>query len=312
MPSADLSAEGIPREDGIVINFSVIIFSSFIVIIAFLVRGLAGFGSGLLMVPSLLLLLDIMGFSEVMRLVVPTANILAVLSSILLLFTFRTREWIRKDVLLMMIAGAVVGSILGVYVLASYSSDILKKFMGLFLCFYALRMLFTKKKDKKEISNRWGLLAGFLGGSIGGMFGTGGPPVIIYLSRQIKDKRMFRATLLMYFLVVNAWQCATFCCVRLVNWDVIKFVLFLIPAFILGNIIGSVLHIKINQKLFNIAVASILLLSGIFLVLPDFTTDTVQSDTELEAKANRASGLKWIFERELFVCQIKQNFWPLI
>jgi len=230
------------------------------VTIAFLIRGLTGFGSGLLMVPLLLLFLDI-------KLVVPTAVSLAVLCGILLISTFQTRKWIRKDVLLMMIAGVIMGTVLGTYVLASYKSSLLKKLFGIFISGYALKMLLWDKGKGGEVKSYVGLIAGFLGGCLGGMFGTGGPPVIIYLNRKIRDKRAFRATLILYFLVGNTWQFVTYCYARLINEKVLKFILYLLPAFIIGNLVGSILHIKINQVLFNRIVALVLLVTGVFLIL---------------------------------------------
>jgi hypothetical protein len=251
---------------------------------AFLIRGLTGFGSGLLMVPMLLLLLDLTGLAEPIKLVVPTAVSLAVICGVFLLSTFQTRKWIRKDVLLMMIAGMVIGIVLGTYVLASYKSSLLKRLLGLFISGYALKMLLWSKPAGREVDNPLrathasplhpfgkgdyvGLIAGFLGGCLGGMFGTGGPPVIIYLNRKVKDKRSFRATLVLYFLVSNTWQFATYCYARLINWEVLKFALYLLPAFIVGNLVGSVLHIRINQLVFNRIVAVVLLVTGLLLIL---------------------------------------------
>ena len=199
------------------------------------------------MVPMLLLLFDLMGLGESIRLVVPTAASLAVLSGIVLISTFRTWKWVRKDVLLMMIAGVVIGMPLGTYVLASVESSLLKRLFGLFLMGYALKMLMGwKASGKEEPKNHIGLIAGFLGGCSGGMFAAGAPPVIIYLNRKIADKQAFRATLILYFLVANSWQCATLFYVGLINGDVLRFALYMLPAFIVGNLIGSVLHIKIN------------------------------------------------------------------
>ncbi len=203
-----------------------------------------------------------------MRLVVPTAASLAVPSGIILISTFRTRKWVRKDVLLMMIAGVVVGMPLGTYVLASVESDLLKRLFGLFLMGYALKTLFWRKGTVRETRNYSGLIAGFLGGCSGGMFGAGAPPVIIYLNRKIADKQAFRATLILYFLVANSWQCATLFYIRLINADVLRFVLYMLPAFIIGNLIGSVLHIKTNQALFDKIVALVLLVAGLFLMIP--------------------------------------------
>lgn len=238
----------------------IIILSSVIVLIAFLIRGLTGFGSGLLAVPLLLLFLD-------RRLVVPTAASLAVLSGILLLSTFKTRKWIRKDLLLTMVGGALLGTPLGTYVLASYTSSLLERLFGLFLFGYALKMLFWGKGRNREVKNYVGLIAGFLGGCLGGMFATGGPPVIIYLNWKIKDKRVFRATLTLYFLIANSWQYVTYCYTGLITGDILRFTAWLLPAFVIGAMAGSVLHIKINQVLFNRIVALVLLITGILLML---------------------------------------------
>jgi uncharacterized membrane protein YfcA len=228
---------------------------------AFLIRGLTGFGSGLLMVPLLFLFLDT-------KLVVPTAASLAVLCGIFLISTFQTRKWVRKDVLLMMILGVLVGMPVGTYVLASCRSSLLKCLFGVFLSGYALKMLFGGKGKDKDIKNYVGLIAGFLGGCLGGMFGTGGPPIVIYLNRKIKDKRTFRATLILYFLVANTWQFMTQCYAGLITREVLKFIAYLLPAFIIGNLVGSILHIKINQVLFNRIVALVLLTTGVFLTWP--------------------------------------------
>ena len=98
------------------------------------------------------------------------------------------------------------------------------------------------------------------------MFATGGPPVIIYLSSKIKDKSAFRATLIFYFLVVNTLQFVIYYYARLISRDVLEFILYSIPALIVGNLAGAVMHIKINQVLFNRIVALILLVTGAFLI----------------------------------------------
>jgi uncharacterized membrane protein YfcA len=221
---------------------------------------LTGFGSGLLMVPLMALFLD-------MKVIVPTGMILAVLSGFLLLFTFQTRKWIRKELLLFLISGAIVGTVLGTYALASYNSQLIKRFLGIFISGYALKMLFEGQSKIIEIKNYIGVITGFLSGILGGMFGTGGPPVVIYLRKKILDKQEFRATLIFYFLITNSWQFTTYCFAGLVNRNILKFTIYLLPAFIVGNLIGTILHIKINQNIFNKIIALVLIITGIFLII---------------------------------------------
>jgi uncharacterized membrane protein YfcA len=228
--------------------------------LAFVIRGLTGFGSGLLMVPLMILFLD-------MKLVVSVAAVFAIPSGIMLILTFKTWHWLRKDILPVLIGGAIVGTIIGAYILASYKSDILKKIFGLFLVGYALKTLFWKRTSLKKPNRYIGILAGFLGGGLGGLFSTGGPPVVIYLNSIINDKRIFRATILFYLLVINSWQFVTYIYYGLITVDVLKFSLYLFPAFIIGNLTGALIHIKINDLLFNRIVAIILLVTGITILL---------------------------------------------
>jgi hypothetical protein len=208
----------------------------------------------------MLLFLDI-------KIVVSIAAVFAVPSGIMLIFTFQTRKWIRKDVLPMLISGAIIGTIIGTYIIASYKSDILKKAFGIFLVLYALKMLFWNKNKLKEPNKYFGILAGFLGGTLGGMFSTGGPPVVIYLNSITNDKKIFRSTILFYLLVVNTWQLITYIYSGLITTNVLILSLYLAPAFIIGSLLGSLIHIKINDSLFNKVIALVLLITGITIII---------------------------------------------
>jgi uncharacterized protein len=207
------------------------------------------------MVPIMLLFLDI-------KLVVPVSVILTTLCGFILLTTFQTRKWIRKDVLPTLISAGIIGTVVGTFMLTSFKSDILKKLLGVFIIAYALKMLFWNKSNGKEPKNYIGIIAGLFGGILGGLFSTGGPPVVIYLNKKTCDRRIFRATIIFYFLVINLWQFAVYCYTGLVTTNVLKFSLYLLPAFVAGNLIGAFLHIKINDVLFNRIVAIVLLITG--------------------------------------------------
>lgn len=212
------------------------------------------------MVPLMVLFLD-------MKVVASIAAVFAVPSGIMLILTFQTKKWVRKDVLPMLIFGAIIGTAIGTYIIASYKSDILKRAFGIFLVIYALKMLFWNKNKLNEPSKYFGALAGFLGGILGGMFSTGGPPVVIYLNSITNDKKIFRSTILFYLLVVNTWQLITYIYSGLITMDVLKLSLYLVPAFVIGSFLGSLIHIKINDNLFNKIIALILLITGITIII---------------------------------------------
>src|SRR3989304_3194622 len=121
------------------------------------------------MVPLLLLFLDI-------KIVIPTASILALTGGAFLFSTFQTRKWVRKDMLLLLIPPHMVGIAFSTYVLVSIKSSLLKTLLGLFIMGYALKILFrgAGSEGDKEFKNYVGIIAAFLSGITRGLFAAGG------------------------------------------------------------------------------------------------------------------------------------------
>ena len=246
-------------------SVQMVLLASSIVFFAFMVRGLTGFGSGPVMVPLLLFFIDI-------KIVVPVAAVHAVLTGCLLLFTFQTRKFVRKDLFYILIPGGIVGTVAGSYILTSFRSDILKILFGLFVIAFSLHDLFLEAKrtvvakEAQEAKTYRGLFAGFLGGITGGLFASAGPPIVMYLTRKLKDKNAFRATLVLYFLVQDPWRLIAYAGTGLMSWDILKFSLVLIPAMVAGNFTGSALVQRVNQVLFRRIVSLVLLGIGVALL----------------------------------------------
>ena len=149
--------------------FTEFFLASVVTFSAFSVLGLTGFGSGLVMVPVLLLFLNI-------KLVVP--SVLVLHGMILLFFTFTLRKLVEKRLLPLVLSGGFIGVFLGTYVLATYESLLLKKIFGIVVMLFALNMFFGgEKKRVLKLGNLVGFFAGLVSGAISALFGMGGPPV---------------------------------------------------------------------------------------------------------------------------------------
>lgn len=98
-------------------------------------------------------------------------------------------EWTR---LVPMIA---VGTALGVTLLVNLPRQAATLALGVFVSVYALWSLRKKALAGKPVSAAWAWLAGFAGGITSTVFGAGGPPYVIYLSRRGLTPAQFRATL---------------------------------------------------------------------------------------------------------------------
>jgi len=89
---------------------------------------------------------------------------------------------------------ALFGATLGVTLLVGLPRDASMLALGLFLLAYGVWTLRSRISDT-PLSARWSLPFGFSGGMLGTLFGIGGPPYVIYLTRRILDKDRLRATI---------------------------------------------------------------------------------------------------------------------
>ncbi len=107
---------------------------------------------------------------------------------------------------------------------------------------------------------------GLLSGLLGGIFGTGGPPVIIYLAGFGLDKGAFRATLLWFFLIMSFIRGGTYLHAGLLNWQIIHASLWLLPPSIVGTLAGLALHHRLTERRFALLVCILLTLLGTLLL----------------------------------------------
>jgi uncharacterized membrane protein YfcA len=98
------------------------------------------------------------------------------------------------------------------------------------------------------------------------VYQTGAPPVVVYLSHQT-DKKTFRATMLAFWSILDIWVLLLYFYSGLINISVVNFSVFLLPALILGIIVGNKLNENINEDLFKKIIGVILVFTGILLAL---------------------------------------------
>jgi len=241
------------------ITLEIIILAGLIVMLGHFIKGLSGFASALFAIPLLVIFLDI-------RFVVPVFLLFDFISGLVL--TIQTRKSIDKGNALLLLSGLVVGTAIGTYILVSFGDDILRRIFGVLVILFALKILIWNNEGaKKQISKIWAPVSGFLGGCVGGMFGLNGPPMVLYLTHQLKDKQVFRATLYGVFFVDACYRLILYSFNRLITIEVIKFALYLTPFLLVGLILGSKLNTKIEESLFRKVIAVILIGTGVLLLI---------------------------------------------
>lgn len=229
--------------------------------LAYFIRGISGFGSGLVAVPLLALVFPL-------SLVVPFILLLDFTASLVLGgVNFRQVRW---DEVKPLMPFGMLGVVLGTTLLVSLPRQPLLIGLGLFILVFALRSLLDLHGDKPA-SRWWALPASLTGGTVGGMFGTGGPPYVIYLSHRLKDKGELRATFSGVFFLEGLFRIGSFVAAGLLGkaevWQSYALGLPVALAALYG---GSHVHTGLNRAQMTRVIGVLLLLSSLSVFVKAF------------------------------------------
>lgn len=120
-------------------------------------------------------------------------------------FLRRHTDWRR---FLWLMAGAALGTPMGVWMLATAELIVLGRVVGALILIFALYSLWNPRFAGRRLSALWGVLAGAMSGFFSGAASVGGPAVVIFLLISGLDKNTIKATLAAYFGANLLWKLA--------------------------------------------------------------------------------------------------------
>ncbi|HSJ81366.1 MAG TPA: sulfite exporter TauE/SafE family protein [Thiobacillus sp.] len=228
-----------------------------ILLVAYFIRGITGFGSGLISVPLLALFLPL-------QFVVPLILLLDFTASIVIGgFNFKRVKWDEVGVL---IPFGMVGVILGTSLLVNLPPEPMLIALAGFVFVFAMRSLLNLHGDKL-ISRGWAVPASLTGGTVGALFGTGGPPYVIYLSHRIRDKSELRATFSALFFTEGLTRIGSFLVAGLLMTASVWVAFFAALPLVLGALyLGGRVHVGIGPAQMTRLVGVLLLVSSVSLL----------------------------------------------
>ena len=230
--------------------------------------GFSGFGFALIAVPPLTLVLGDP------HLVIPLELLMATFCVMVL--SANKLRFIKEPAVIFIVIGMFAGIPVGAYVLANFEAGLLKKILGAVVILFGAHIYLEASRDRDpktwdSIGRSGGIIVaivvGVLSGIAGGMFGTSGPPLVIYVDHFAKDKSAFRAQLLVLFLLNDLFRIPLYVRYSLMTLDILKFALWLLPAVCVGLFLGSRMHFEVSEKTFGRAVAAMLCISGVLLLI---------------------------------------------
>jgi uncharacterized membrane protein YfcA len=230
-----------------------LLLAAAIVLSAYFIRGISGFGSGLIAVPLLALFLPL-------TFVVPMI-LITDFSAALALGT-HTRRHARWDEIWPLLPFSLTGIVAGATLLINLPKPPLLAALGLFVLAFGVRSVLNLH-GTRTLSRRWAIPTGLLGGTVSALFGTGGPPYVIYLNHRLHNKGELRATFSGLFILEGGLRIVTFLIAGLfLDVRLLFAILAALPLVALGLYLGNRVHIGLAPAQMQRLLGGLLLVSG--------------------------------------------------
>ena len=230
-----------------------LIFASIIILLASIVQGATSFGFSLLALPLLGLLFEL-------KIVVPTLVVFSLVLNFIILIKLKMKPHL-KDIGLLAIF-AVVCIPIGVQLLIVVDETKLKLFVSILLIVISLIMISGVKLNIKNKKLSY-IITGILSGILNGAVSLSGPPVVVLLANDDKNKNEFRSSLTFLFVLLNIVTIALYLKRGLFENPELINMFYLLPVMVIGTYIGIHLGNKIDDSKFKKVVLILLLIMGI-------------------------------------------------
>lgn len=231
----------------------VLVAAPIIVLSAYVLFGISGFGSALVSIP---LLAHFLPLTTVLPLMVMLDFSAAFTTA------WRSRRAVDVSEARRVLPAMLAGILVGVLLLRSLPGPAVLAALGVFVAGYGLAGLLRRGR-----AFRLPALAahptGLLGGLLGAMFGVGGPVYAVYFTGRIADSARRRATLSAVFTVSTGLRIAAFVAAGLLaETHLLVSAAALLPLMLAGTAIGRRIHGRMTPTQVGVLVHALLLVSG--------------------------------------------------
>lgn len=232
---------------------TLLIVAPLIVVFAYFIFGIGGFGSAIVAIPLLANWVPL-------TFLVPLFVLLDFCASMTV--GRRAAAHIARDEIKWLAPCMLIGIVLGVTLLVSLPQEPLLVALGLFACMVGVQNL-TRPGFTRHIHKFWSVPAGVIGGALGALFGTGGPVYVIYLSKRLADKSQIRATVSIMITLSTILRIVSYLIGGLLlSTKLLLTALLLLPLAFLGIALGTRLHLGLSDVQTRRMIGVLLLLSG--------------------------------------------------
>lgn len=233
-----------------------LIFGMLTFFVSALLQALTGFGLSILAIPLITIVIS-------PKVTVPILLIYSMIVNIAVLYS--SRKFIDFSRIWLLLISGIIGIPLGTKLLLVVDTNYLKLFIGILILGFGI--LLFKGVRKKLKHEKLGMIPiGFVSGIMGASISMSGPPLIIFLSNQNVEKQTFRASLALYFVLMNTFTIPIYIYNNLITPEVINYSLKFSPGLILGVILGNMFSHKIKEEHFRKFTLILLIILGVLAI----------------------------------------------
>ena len=236
---------------------AVLIAAPFIVLAAYTVFGISGFGSSLISIPLLAHFLPL-------KVVVPLMVLLDFTAA--LTSGLKQRAEVDRTEVKSVLPGMLVGILGGVLLLRNLPGESLLVALGVFIIGFGTFSL-LRRNPVRALPRFFAFPTGMLGGLLGALFGTGGPVYVVYFSSRLHDPAKLRATMSVVFTLSTGMRITMFVISGLLlDWHLLAAAVALSPLMTLGTRLGQHIHVSLSQAQIAKVISVLLIASGASLI----------------------------------------------
>jgi uncharacterized membrane protein YfcA len=238
-------------------SFEAIVVASLIVVFAYGVFAITGFGSTLIAVPLLAHIFPL-------KFVIPMVVALDCVGS--LRMGLKLRANVHKKEFLPLLPFMAAGMVAGVFLLVGLSPSLLLGALGILVMLFGAS--YAVKRGLPLVLPRWSAAPiGLAGGLASSAFGVGGPLYVFFLTARGATPDQIRATMPVVFIFTSIARIVLFAAAGLFTPDVLVASALLLPVMMLGLYLGNRLHLNLPREQIIRFIGGLLVLSGLSLIL---------------------------------------------
>lgn len=178
----------------------------------------------------------------------------------------RYRKNVAFNTAIPMLTAALISIPIAVYFSAKVSAKIFEILLGSVLVVLSVYFLFFNKRIRIKPTVPNGIIAGTLGGALGGLFSTGGPPAVLYLTSATPDNITYFATIQFYFCLTNLYTTANRAINGMITLDLIIYAAVGILGCLGGDYLGRKVFDKLDAKKLKYVIYIGMIISGVLML----------------------------------------------